>query len=63
MRSTIEQADWMDRITKSKALEKMSEMIQHVGFPDDIFNDTEILEEGGMDEVSFIPLNARPYIC
>lgn len=50
-KTSIENADWMDQSTKSKALEKLEGMLQKVGYPDTIFNETWLLE--GMEGVSF----------
>lgn len=54
MKSSIEQAGWMDQQTKSKALEKLEQMTQKTGYPEYIFNETRLME--GMEEVLWVGL-------
>lgn len=45
MREQIRMADWMDQETRRQALTKLSRMIQKVGYPDYVNNETKILED------------------
>ncbi len=43
MKINLEEIQWMDNSTKSSALFKLSNMFEHVGYPDDQIDDQDWL--------------------
>lgn len=42
--SMIHDVPWMDEVTKHKAIEKAQALTAHIGYPDELVNDTKIAE-------------------
>ncbi|XP_035795572.1 neprilysin-2-like isoform X1 [Anopheles albimanus] len=40
----LKKVEWMDEVTRQSALEKVATMATHIGYPDELMNDTKIAE-------------------
>ncbi|XP_038121738.1 neprilysin-2 isoform X1 [Culex quinquefasciatus] len=40
----LKKVDWMDEITRKSALEKVDSMVTHIGYPDELMDNTKIAE-------------------
>lgn len=59
LRSILENCEWMDTKTMHRALDKLDAMEAHIGYPEELLNNT--LLEQYYDKVTINSINIYPY--